>query len=46
MLTHTLKLTAAAFIATLAATAAEAKCGDVTITEMNWASGSIVTAVS
>ncbi|MER9794148.1 glycine betaine ABC transporter substrate-binding protein [Mesorhizobium sp. M0213] len=46
MISHTLKLTAAAFIATLAATAAEAKCGDVTITEMNWASGSIVTAVS
>lgn len=46
MISYTLKLSAAAFLATVAATAAEASCGVVTITEMNWASGSIVTGIS
>ncbi|MCV9999247.1 ABC transporter substrate-binding protein [Pararhizobium sp. YC-54] len=45
-MSNLLKMTAFAFLATVAATAAEAKCGDVTITEMNWASGSIVTGIS
>lgn len=35
-----------AAVMTLGANAAQADCGDVTITEMNWASSAVVTAVA
>ena len=41
-----IKLATALFGLSLFAGAASAKCGSVTITEMNWASGGVVTAVS
>jgi glycine betaine/proline transport system substrate-binding protein len=40
------KLLSAALVAASMASVAHAECGDVTITEMNWASSAVVTSVS